>query len=111
MDFDPDDGHPFNRRVFAQNLPGRPDGAAMDVDGCYWIAATDAGRILRLTPQGRIDAEILVPVPNPTKLCFGGPDRKTGYITSLRGKSGQGGDLYVVDLPFEGMPETPAKIG
>jgi len=108
MDFDPEQGRLSNRRVFSDDLPGRPDGASMDVDGCYWIAATDAGKILRLTPQGRIDAEVVVPVPNPTKLCFGGPDLRTGYITSLRSKSGAGGDLYVVDLPFEGMPETRA---
>jgi hypothetical protein len=32
--------------------PRPPDGAAVDVDGCYWTCATDAGALLRFTPQG-----------------------------------------------------------
>ncbi|KKB80973.1 hypothetical protein VW35_01995 [Devosia soli] len=104
------DGSPSNRRVFSSDLPGRPDGASMDTDGCYWIAATDAGKILRLTPEGKIDAEVIVPVPNPTKLCFGGNDLRTGFITSLRSRNGAGGDVYVVELPFQGMPKTPACL-
>jgi len=111
FDYDGAAGTFANRRVFAADLPGRPDGAAMDVDGCYWIAATDAGKILRLTPEGIVDAEITVPVPNPTNICFGGPDMKRAFITSLRRGEPDapvGGDLYCVDLPYQGMPETPA---
>lgn len=113
FDFDTAAGTLSNRRVFCNDLPGRPDGAAMDVDGCYWIAATDAGKILRLTPDGRIDAEVVVPAPNPTKPCFGGADMRTMFITSLRSGGRQdaiGGDVYAVALPFEGMPETRAIL-
>lgn len=114
FDFDRDEGAFSNRRVFCDDLPGRPDGAAMDVDGCYWIAATDAGKVLRLTPQGRIDAEVSVPATNPTKPCFGGPDMKTLFVTSLRpagrAETPLGGDVYAVELPFEGMPETRAVL-
>ena len=54
--------------------PGRPDGAAVDVDGCYWTCANDAGALLRFTPQGRLDRALEVPVMKPTMCAFGGPD-------------------------------------
>ena len=113
FDYDGDTGTMSDRRLFLGEIPGRPDGAAMDVDGCYWIAATDAGKILRITPGGSIDAEISVPVPNPTNLCFGGPDMRRVFITSLRSsKAGpeEGGDVFCVDLPYQGMIETRAKL-
>ncbi|OLP61640.1 hypothetical protein BJF93_08525 [Xaviernesmea oryzae] len=110
FDFDPESGMRGEGRLFAdhQTLLGRPDGAAMDVDGCYWIAASDSGRILRMTPEGHIDAEIHVPVPNGTNLCFGGGDRKTAFITSMN-RDGLGGDLFAVELPFQGLEETPYR--
>lgn len=106
-DFDPETGERSNGRLFADHakLGGRPDGAAMDVDGCYWIAASDSGRVLRLTPAGEIDAEIVVGVTNPTNICFGGSDMKTAFITSLCPDGGAGGDLFAVSLPFQGMAE------
>ncbi|MDQ0455713.1 SMP-30/gluconolactonase/LRE family protein [Rhizobium paknamense] len=106
-DFDPETGACSNGQPFADHalLGGRPDGAAMDSDGCYWIAASDSGRLLRLTPEGRIDAVIEVDVPNPTNLCFGGADLSTAYITSLRREGVGGGDLFAVTLPFQGLAE------
>lgn len=106
-DFEPETGERSEGRLFADHakLGGRPDGAAMDVDGCYWIAASDSGRVLRITPAGEIDAEIVVGVTNPTNICFGGSDLKTAYITSLCPDGGTGGDLYAVALPFQGLTE------
>ncbi|HEY3599406.1 MAG TPA: SMP-30/gluconolactonase/LRE family protein, partial [Paraburkholderia sp.] len=53
FDYDIESGEPRNRRVFADlhHYAGRPDGAAVDADGCYWICANDAGLLLRFTPQ------------------------------------------------------------
>ena len=106
FDFDPETGDRSNPQLFASHalLGGRPDGAAMDVDGCYWIAASDSARILRLTPEGRIDAEIHADVPNLTNLCFAGPDLRTAVITSLNNGT-SGGDIYAVHLPFQGLAE------
>ncbi|HBF28886.1 SMP-30/gluconolactonase/LRE family protein [Rhizobium sp.] len=106
-DFEPDTGERSNGTLLANHasLGGRPDGAAIDVDGCYWIAASDSGRVLRLTPSGKIDAEIIVGATNPTNICFGGNDMKTAYITTLHPDGGSGGDLYAVSLPFQGLAE------
>ncbi|MEP7057373.1 MAG: SMP-30/gluconolactonase/LRE family protein, partial [Caldimonas sp.] len=74
-----------NRRVFVEmnEYPGRPDGAAVDADGCYWTCATDAGALLRFTPQGSLDRALRVPVAKPTMCAFGGTDLGDLYVTSL----------------------------
>jgi sugar lactone lactonase YvrE len=65
---------------------GRPDGAAVDVEGHYWCAMFEGGRLLRISPAGDIVADIAVPVRCPTMPCFGGPDGRTLYVTSARQK-------------------------
>ena len=41
FDYDIDDGILSNKRPFAdlRNIVGRPDGAAVDTDGCYWAVS------------------------------------------------------------------------
>jgi L-arabinonolactonase len=86
FDLDPDSGDLSNRRIFATTVEtgGRPDGAAVDSDGCYWSCLIDGGKIARFTPAGKLDRVIEVPVPWPTMCAFGGPGLDTLYITSLR---------------------------
>jgi sugar lactone lactonase YvrE len=62
---------------------GRPDGGACDAEGFYWSAGVSAGRLNRIAPDGRIDRVVALPVEAPTMPCFGGPDGKTLYVTSL----------------------------
>jgi len=94
-DFDPASGTPSRRRVFAQfpvkqpgesldRYGGRPDGAAMDAEGCYWVAMFEGQRLLRLSPEGETLRVVELPVRCPTMPCFGGLDLKTLYITSSR---------------------------
>jgi sugar lactone lactonase YvrE len=94
-DFDPASGTLSRQRVFAQfplrqpdqplaSYGGRPDGAAMDAEGCYWIAMFEGQRVLRLSPEGEIVRIVELPVRCPTMPCFGGADLKTLYITSAR---------------------------
>ena len=56
----PKPARPPNRRLFVDMnpLPGRPDGAAVDADGCYWICGNDAGLVHRFTPDGRLDRSL-----------------------------------------------------
>ncbi len=63
---------------------GRPDGAAVDIEGCYWTAMFDGYRISRISPNGEILEEHRLPVRCPTMVCFGGDDMKTLYITTTR---------------------------
>ncbi len=84
FDLDPDDGTLSNRRVFADYAPGpgRPDGACVDADGCLWNAVFAGGRVVRYTPEGKIDRVIEMPVTHPTCVTFGGPDLSTLYVTT-----------------------------
>jgi len=117
FDYDPETGTPSNRRLFVDMNahPGRPDGAAVDVDGCYWICGNDAGLIHRFTPDGRLDRSLAVPVKKPAMCAFGGRNLDTLFVTSIR----PGGDLsdqplagglFALDPGVQGLPE-PAFAG
>jgi sugar lactone lactonase YvrE len=99
FDYDTATGTPSNRRLFVdmQPLPGRPDGAAVDADGCYWICANDAGLVHRFTPQGRLDQSLAVPVKKPAMCAFGGAQLDTLFVTSIRPS-----DIDLSDQPLAG---------
>lgn len=63
---------------------GRPDGAAVDVQGNYWVAMFEGRRVCQFAPDGRLLAEFAVPLQCPTMPCFGGADLKTLFLTSAR---------------------------
>ena len=110
FDYDVETGEPRNRRVFADlnHYVGRPDGAAVDADGCYWICANDAGALLRFTPQGKLDRQINVPAIKPAMCAFGGRDLDTLFVTSIRpaaGASEHDGHLFAVRPGVSGLPE------
>jgi sugar lactone lactonase YvrE len=110
FDFDVEAGEPRNRRVFADlhHYAGRPDGAAVDADGCYWICANDAGLLLRFTPQGKLDRQIAVPAAKPSMCAFGGRDLDTLFVTSITpgvGATEHDGHLFAVRPGVSGLPE------
>ncbi len=86
FDYDVDTGTPHKQRVFVdmQQHLGRPDGAAIDADGCYWVCATDAGLVSRFTPEGKLDQSLAVPTAKPAMCAFGGDNLDTLFVTSLR---------------------------
>ncbi len=63
---------------------GRPDGAAVDAQGHYWVAMFEGGRLLQLSPNGETLADWPLPALCPTMPCFGGDDLQTLYVTSAR---------------------------
>ena len=83
---DPATGAIGPRELFAAVAPehGRPDGAAVDAEGCYWSCGISAGRLNRYSPGGQLIEYVELPVTHPTMPCFGGPDLRTLYVTSLR---------------------------
>jgi sugar lactone lactonase YvrE len=111
-DYDIEQGLPSTPRSFIDmaGFKGRPDGAAMDTDGCYWICGNDAGLVHRYTPLGVLDMSVRVPVPKPAMCAFGGADMRTLFITSIRpgGSDPQAldGGVFAIHLPaVQGCPE------
>ena len=95
--------HSYQRRIFAHpydpetgelgeggllaTLPddaGIPDGAAVDVEGGYWMACHGGGRLRRLHPDGSVDRDVMLPVSQPTMCAFGGAGLDELYVTSAR---------------------------
>lgn len=128
------DSHPSVRRVWAFDLdaegnlanrrefidmnqhPGRPDGAAVDVHGGYWICGNDAGQVHRFTPQGELARSIGLPVSKPAMCSFGGPDMRHLFITSIPpAQPADGfdaaldGAVFVTEPGLRGLPETPFR--
>lgn len=112
FDYDTETGTPSNRRVFVDmhHYYGRPDGAAVDAEGCYWICANDVGLIHRFTPEGRLDRSLQVPVKKPTMCAFGGSRMDTLFVTSIRPGDDQdphslAGGVFALNPGVKGLPE------
>ena len=123
FDFEPGTGALGNRRVFASfagkspgpllaSYGGRPDGAAVDVEGCYWVAMYEGQRLLRLSPEGEVVREVRLPVRCATMPCFGGVDLTTLYITTARANrpaaeladQPYAGCVLALDVDVAGLP-------
>lgn len=113
FDYDTIDGVPTNQRVFADLTQevGRPDGAAVDAEGCYWVCGNDGGVILRFTPQGKLDRKVAVPMAKPAMCAFGGKDLDQLLVTSIpSGKPEDaewGGAVILLEPGVKGIAETP----
>jgi sugar lactone lactonase YvrE len=97
-DWDPEANTLARMRVFQQfaakpagwtpssplRYEGRPDGAALDAEGHYWVAMYEGGQLLRFAPSGERVAALPTPVQCPTMPCFGGDDLRTLFVTSAR---------------------------
>jgi sugar lactone lactonase YvrE len=91
---------------------GRPDGAAVDVLGNYWVAMYEGARVCQFAPSGTLLAEYPTPAQCPTMPCFGGDDLKTLYLTSARkGRSAtellalpQSGGVFAMRVDVAGLP-------
>ncbi|MGH8143902.1 MAG: SMP-30/gluconolactonase/LRE family protein [Steroidobacteraceae bacterium] len=97
-----------------RDIPGEPDGAAVDADGGLWAALWGMGRIVRYTPDGREDVTIEIPTRQSTRPALGGPGLSTLYVTSARdglaihelSEDRQAGHVFAAPVPFHGLPES-----
>lgn len=111
-DMDPDRGAILGMREFVHipdNVCG--DGAAIDVDGGYWVAIFGGGALHRYSPGGKLDHVEKLPFSQPTKPAFGGPDLRTLYVTSTRTDvpgfphRGPNGAVYAFEPGVRGLAE------
>lgn len=116
-DYDIETGARTNERIFLDysNLDGKPDGACVDAEGCYWSASVYGWAIIRVTPDGAIDRRVELPVQKPSMPAFGGSDLSTLYVTTIGtggtvpsepGRHGfTPGDTLAIDVSVRGLPE------
>ena len=114
-DFDAATAAVANKRVLARfaGETDRPDGAAVDREGCYWSAFYRGGKVVRLSPGGELLAEYPIPAMCPTMCAFGGPDLKTLYVTTARQRRDpeelarlpNSGGLFAMRVEMPGLPE------
>jgi gluconolactonase len=74
------------------------DSLAVDEAGLIYVA-TLPGRISIIHPDGTLRGEIAVDDPVPTNIAFGGPDRRTAFITLS-----SSGRLVAVETLVAGSP-------
>jgi len=113
-EFDPDQGSLGDFTIISSgNLPGRPDGATVDSEGCVWNARYQGSCVARITPEGKVDRIIELPVSQITSCALGGTDLRTLYITTARQKltaaelvsQPLAGALFAVKVDVGGLPE------
>ena len=113
MNVDPDTASLRHRRTFVDMTAhaGRPDGAAMDSSGCYWICGNDAGLVHRFSPKGELLQSVTVPASKPAMCCFGGPDLDILFVTSILPSNvkpeepGLNGAVFFLKVGVSGLPE------
>ena len=118
--YDPDTGALGDRRVFNDfsGQPGLPDGSVIDSEGFLWNAQWNGHRVVRFSPDGRVDRVIEIPAMNPTCAAFGGADLNMLFITTARAgltpeilkAEPLSGGLFMLEPAIKGLPE-PLFLG
>ena len=81
---------------FATDIEGA-DGLAIDCAGNVYVAQNEGGALVVFSPAGEPLGEFGDLPQTVTNAAFGGPERKTLYITTSSA-------LYAVELPIPGLP-------
>jgi D-xylonolactonase len=93
---------------------GEPDGLAVAENGSVWVAIAGGGVVVAWDSAGRRMAELPVPQPLVTSVCFGGHDLSTLYV--LTGETPEhpdacGGCIWVQQgLNVRGLPGAVARV-
>jgi sugar lactone lactonase YvrE len=110
FDFDLESGALGERRPLAE-FEAMPDGLAVDVEGCIWVALFGGSSVARVTPDGKVDRLVELPATQVTTCTFGGPDLATLFIAvspygldpgSLDAQ--RSGNIFAFDPGVQGLP-------
>src|SRR5215469_11845561 len=88
------------------------DGLKVAADGSVWVADARGGRVAVFEPDGAHRADIAVPLPMVTSLCFGGADLADLYIVtgSEGGPSDACGSIFQTRADTPGLPLAKARM-
>lgn len=77
----------------------RFDSLALDERGALCVATLIHGGISVISAEGVLEQHVPLPDPFTTNICFGGPGRRTAFVTL----SGSGRLIAIEDWPFAGL--------
>jgi sugar lactone lactonase YvrE len=109
-DFDEESGTPTNRRVFldtGEKFEGKPDGANIDSEGYLWVCFFDGNKLVRFTPEAKVDQIIVLPVKRPTQPVWYGESLDellvtTAYLDVDKNEFPQSGDILWLQTDAKG---------
>ena len=95
-----------------------PDGPVVDADGHVWTGLYLGGKVARYSPDGALEAVIVIPARDVTKMQFGGPDLATAFVTTatknMEASDMQdypdAGSLFAFDAPVAGIATAMVKL-
>jgi len=110
-----EDGSLSNRRDFLKFEPhhGYPDGMAVDVEGCIWMAFFESWVLRRFAPDATLIEERKLPVRQGLRPAFGGEDLSRLFLISgamglsdeARAEQPLAGSLFeLLDPGVRGLP-------
>jgi sugar lactone lactonase YvrE len=95
-----------------------PDGLTLDEEGGMWVAWWGGGVVKRYDPDGSLLLSVPLPAQRPTSCAFGGPDRRTLFVTTARAglddaaqvRQPDSGRVFTIDgLGVRGLPCQPHR--
>lgn len=107
----------FGNLLKRGTLPGIPDGAIVDSEGCIWNARYSGGCVARISPTGEVLKVIDLPTKQVTSCALGGADLRTLFVTSAhqrmdenqRQAEPEAGKLFAINVEVPGLPEPEFK--
>lgn len=95
-----------------------PDGPVVDAEGHVWSAMYFGSRVARFSPDGVLEAEVELAARDVTKMCLGGADFRTAYVTTATKNLAEGeaqqypdaGCLLAFDAPVAGFAQARVKL-
>ncbi|WP_374623434.1 SMP-30/gluconolactonase/LRE family protein [Devosia sp.] len=117
---DPETGMPIGdwEDFFAIEGIGGADGSVVDSEGFVWNARWNGSAVLRISPDGRLDRVVDVPVSRVSCPAFGGKDYKTLFLTTAREhmtpeeleREPQAGSIFAIEVDVPGIPEPAIRL-
>lgn len=113
--FDLDRGTVENWGIFVdcRSTDGVPDGLAVDMDGCVWVAQWDAAEVNRFDDRGRLVGRVDMPVSRPSSCAFladGTMVVTTAAEDTDPAAEPLAGSLFLVDCGVAGVPVSPFLV-
>lgn len=114
--YDPQTGNISDQRTFYEHKgAGNPDGHQIDADGNLWQALYGGSKVIRISREGQVTGEVLLPTRNITCCAFAGTDL---FITSAVEDEPDkypesarfAGNLFRVNVGVTGPPKHKARL-